>query len=99
MAQTHPVPVVYYGLSREVWAALGQLITRMQVPVPSLRTLPKQFGKSRQFGQALDGLIAAVNALDHQQPSQFYGNRNRRYARDTVATVTALESRITSLGF
>jgi hypothetical protein len=92
------IPNTYYGLSREVWAALGQLISRMQVSTPSLVGLPKQYGKSRAFGQALDGLIAAVAAQDHQQPSQLYGNRNRRYARDTVATIVALESRITALG-
>ena len=93
------VPNVYYGLSRETWQALSALITRAQGFSPTLPILPKQFGKSRAFGQALDGLIAAVSALDHQQPNQVYGNRNRRYARDTVATIVALEARITAAGF
>jgi hypothetical protein len=61
-------------------------------PAQTVREIPP-------IRQALDGLIAAVSALDHQQPNQFYGNRNRRYARDTVATVTALEARITALGY
>ena len=99
MSNKTVVPNSYYGLSRETWAALSALIARMQVSNPALAGLPKQFGKSRAFGQALDGLIAAVSALDHQQPNQVYGNRNRRYARDTVATIVALEARITAAGF
>jgi hypothetical protein len=94
------VPNVYYGLSRETWQALSALITRAQGFSPTLPVLPKQFGKSRAFGQALDALIAAVSAQDHQQPNSFFnGVRNRRYARDTVATVVALEARITALGY
>jgi hypothetical protein len=100
MSNKTVVPNSYYGLSRETWAALSALITRMQASNPSLAGLPKQFGKSRAFGQALDGLIAAVSALDHQQPNSFFnGVRNRRYARDTVATIVALEARITAAGF
>jgi hypothetical protein len=92
------IPVGYYGLGRETWQALSALIARVKVSNPALVGLPKQFGLSRAFGTALDALLAAVSSQDHLQPSQLYDNRNRRYSRDVVATLTQLESRITALG-
>jgi hypothetical protein len=90
------VPTSYFGRSREVWQALSALIARVNSPL--VPPLSKQFGFSRGFAKSLDALISVVSSQDHQQPSQLYGNRNWRYSRDTVATLVALEARITALG-
>jgi hypothetical protein len=96
------IPVGYFGWSREQWAALGQLITRMRASnpsLPSLPSLPKQFGTSRWSVSVIDQLFAAVNALDHQQPSKMFDSHGWYLGRANVNALVALESRITALGF
>jgi hypothetical protein len=44
-------------------------------------------------------MCQAVTARDHLPPSVIFDARNWRYNRDYVATVVALEQRITNLGF
>jgi hypothetical protein len=90
------VPNSYYGLGRETWQALAALIARANRPL--VPALPKQFGLSRGFSKSLDALLAFVSSQDGKQPSQLYGNRNRRYSRDVVATLVATEQRLGSLG-
>jgi hypothetical protein len=89
----------YYALSREVWASLQALITRMQVAVPSLPNLPKQISRNRWSVYAIDQMCQAVAARDGKTPSTIFDSRNWRYNRDYVAEIVALEQRITNLGY
>ena len=98
MART-TIITTYYALSREVWASLQALITRMQVPVPSLPNLPKQFSRNKWSVYAIDQMCQAVAARDHLPPSVIFDTRNWRYSRDYVAEIVALEQRITNLGY
>jgi hypothetical protein len=92
------VITTYYGLSRETWASLQTLITRMQVQSPSLSNLPKSFSRNKWSTKAIDALFAAVAALDGKQ-NKLFDNRNWRYDRDVVSQILALEQRITNLGY
>jgi hypothetical protein len=98
MAHTTMI-TTYYGLSREVWATLAALITRMKVAVPSLPSLPKQFSRNRWSTTTIDAMVQAVAALDGKAPSKLFDNRNWRFDRDIVAQLVALEARITALGY
>jgi hypothetical protein len=98
MAHT-TIVTTYYGLSREVWATLAALITRMKVASPTLPSLPKAFSRNRWSTVTVDALFTAVNALDGKAPVKLFDNRNWRYDRDVVAQVVALEARISALGY
>jgi hypothetical protein len=93
------VVTTYYGLSREVWATLAALITRMKVANPTLPSLPKSFSRNRWSTTTIDAMVQAVAALDGKAPSKIFDNRNWRFDRDIVAQLVALEARITALGY
>jgi hypothetical protein len=93
------VPNVYFGLSRETWAALGQLIVRVCASNPALPSLPKQISLNRWSVLAIDALFQAVAALDNKQPSKTFDARNWYLGRDRVNTLVQLEARITAKGY
>jgi hypothetical protein len=88
----------YFGVSREVWASLGALITRMRAANPALPSLPKQFGINRLTVFAVDTMCAAVAALDGKKPAVVFDS-NWNLARDHVNLLVLLEQRVTSLGY
>ena len=89
----------YFGLSREQWAALGALITRMRASNPTLPSLPKQISWNRWSVLAIDALFAAVAAADGKAPNRMFDAHNWYLGRDRVNTLVQLEARITALGF
>jgi hypothetical protein len=90
--------VNYFGVSREVWNALSQLIARMRVPVPNLPSLPKQYTINRLTVLAVDTMCAQVAARDGKSPSVIFDS-NWNFARDHVHQLVLLESRIGALGY
>jgi hypothetical protein len=93
------VPNTYFALSREQWAALGALITRMRAASPTLPSLPKQFSMNRWSVLAIDALFAAVAAADGKKPNVMFDAHGWYLGRDRVNTLVQLEQRITALGF
>jgi hypothetical protein len=99
MATHTIIPNVYYGLSNQMWTALGQLITRMRASNPALPSLPKAITLNRWSTSVIDALFAAVSAMDNKQPSKMFDAHNWYLGRDRINALVQLEQRISSLGF
>jgi hypothetical protein len=98
MATHTVIPNVYFGLSNQMWTALGQLIVRVRASNPSLPSLPKQISWNRWSVLAIDSLFASVAALDGKQ-SKMFDAHNWYLGRDRVNQLIQLEARITAAGF